>query len=220
MALPAVAMGAQNAVVRRPAVPDPTTTVLTLTTAGLFADRTSNQVRLRRVASILSMMTGSLVGGLLLRHGRSRLRCGPPRPFMRCVRWRPTGCDGATGPRVEADRAPTITSTAVATERPGRTFTDRLAALPASFPGTYLTDDPSTPIPEGCSAFPGGAGRSPNGRGRCPVRHPSHPHRRRHRADPPTSEGNPTCRTSPSARRTPPTSSCTTRTTGAGSPSC
>ncbi|GGM97016.1 YoaK family protein [Streptomyces fuscichromogenes] len=70
VALPAVAMGAQNAVVRRLAVPDLTTTVLTLTAAGLFADRTSNQVRLRRVASILAMMTGALVGGLLLRHGR------------------------------------------------------------------------------------------------------------------------------------------------------
>jgi uncharacterized membrane protein YoaK (UPF0700 family) len=70
VALLAVAMGAQNAVVRRLAVPDLTTTVLTLTTAGLFADRTSSQVRLRRVASILSMMTGALVGGLLLRHGR------------------------------------------------------------------------------------------------------------------------------------------------------
>ncbi|WP_225886173.1 DUF1275 family protein [Streptomyces canus] len=34
--MPAVAMGAQNAVVRRLAVPDLTTTVLTLTTAGLL----------------------------------------------------------------------------------------------------------------------------------------------------------------------------------------
>ncbi|MFD7999629.1 DUF1275 family protein [Streptomyces mirabilis] len=41
-----------------------------LTTAGLFTDRTSNQVRLQRVASILSMMTGALAGGLLLRHGQ------------------------------------------------------------------------------------------------------------------------------------------------------
>jgi uncharacterized membrane protein YoaK (UPF0700 family) len=68
VALLAVAMGAQNAVVRRLAVPDLTTTVLTLTTAGLFADRTSNRVRLRRVASILSMTAGALAGGLLLRH--------------------------------------------------------------------------------------------------------------------------------------------------------
>ncbi|MGI5255432.1 YoaK family protein [Actinacidiphila glaucinigra] len=70
VALLAVAMGAQNAVVRRLAVPDLTTTVLTLTTAGLFADRTSPPVRLRRVASILSMMAGALAGGLLLRHGQ------------------------------------------------------------------------------------------------------------------------------------------------------
>ncbi|MFJ6837889.1 YoaK family protein [Streptomyces sp. NPDC091209] len=70
IALLAVPMGAQNSVVRRLAVPDLTTTVLTLTVAGLFADRTPNEVRLRRIASILSMMTGALAGGLLLRHGQ------------------------------------------------------------------------------------------------------------------------------------------------------
>ncbi|MGW4882256.1 YoaK family protein [Streptomyces sp. NPDC004262] len=70
IALLAVAMGLQNAVVRRLAVPDLTTTVLTLTVAGLFADRTPNEVRLRRVASLLAMLAGALAGGLLLRHGR------------------------------------------------------------------------------------------------------------------------------------------------------
>ncbi|MBD0688221.1 YoaK family protein [Streptomyces sp. CBMA123] len=64
----AVAMGMQNAVVRRLAVPDLTTTVLTLTTAGLFADRTSARVRGLRVASILAMAAGAFGGGLLLRH--------------------------------------------------------------------------------------------------------------------------------------------------------
>jgi uncharacterized membrane protein YoaK (UPF0700 family) len=68
IALLAVAMGTQNSVVRRLAVPDLTTTVLTLTTAGLFADKTSARVRARRAASILAMMAGALVGGLLLRH--------------------------------------------------------------------------------------------------------------------------------------------------------
>ncbi|MBO1417844.1 YoaK family protein [Streptomyces sp. FH025] len=68
VALLAVAMGMQNAVVRRLAVPDLTTTVLTLTTAGLFADRTTARVRGVRVASILAMAAGALGGGLLLRH--------------------------------------------------------------------------------------------------------------------------------------------------------
>ncbi|MFD1277827.1 DUF1275 family protein [Streptomyces kaempferi] len=44
--------------------------MLTLTTAGLFADRTSNQVRLRRMTSILAMLAGALIGGLLLRHSQ------------------------------------------------------------------------------------------------------------------------------------------------------
>jgi uncharacterized membrane protein YoaK (UPF0700 family) len=68
VALLAVSMGMQNAVVRRLAVPDLTTTVLTLTTAGLFADKTTSRVRGWRVASILAMMVGAFVGGLLLRH--------------------------------------------------------------------------------------------------------------------------------------------------------
>jgi uncharacterized membrane protein YoaK (UPF0700 family) len=67
IALLALSMGIQNAVVRRLAVPDLTTTVLTLTTAGLLADRTPNSVRARRVAAILAMLLGALVGGLLLR---------------------------------------------------------------------------------------------------------------------------------------------------------
>lgn len=70
IALLALPMGAQNSVVRRLAVPDLTTTVLTLTVTGLFADRTPNSVRLRRVASIASMTAGALAGGLLLRHGQ------------------------------------------------------------------------------------------------------------------------------------------------------
>jgi uncharacterized membrane protein YoaK (UPF0700 family) len=65
----AVPMGMQNAVVRRLAVPDLTTTVLTLTVAGLFADRSTRAVRGRRVASVLAMLAGAFVGGTLLRHG-------------------------------------------------------------------------------------------------------------------------------------------------------
>jgi uncharacterized membrane protein YoaK (UPF0700 family) len=63
----ALAMGGQNAVARRLAVPDLTTTVLTLTVTGLVADSTSSSVRVRRLVSVLSMLGGALAGGLLLR---------------------------------------------------------------------------------------------------------------------------------------------------------
>jgi uncharacterized membrane protein YoaK (UPF0700 family) len=63
----AFAMGGQNAVARRLAVPDLTTTVLTLTVTGLVADNTSSSVRARRLISVLSMLAGALAGGLLLR---------------------------------------------------------------------------------------------------------------------------------------------------------
>src|SRR5438128_8710365 len=69
--LTAVAMGLRNAVVRKLAVPDLTTTVLTLTVTGLAADsllagghggRTA-----RRALSILAMFAGALAGANLLR---------------------------------------------------------------------------------------------------------------------------------------------------------
>jgi uncharacterized membrane protein YoaK (UPF0700 family) len=63
----ALAMGGQNAVVRRLAVPDLTTTVLTLTVTGLVADTTSQSVRGRRLISVLAMLGGALMGGVLLR---------------------------------------------------------------------------------------------------------------------------------------------------------
>ena len=68
--LTAVAMGLRNATVRRLAVPDLTTTVLTLTVTGLAADSSlagGNNPRLgRRVASVLSMFGGAALGALLL----------------------------------------------------------------------------------------------------------------------------------------------------------
>jgi len=71
--LTAVAMGLRNATVRRLAVPDMTTTVLTLTLTGLAADSSpagGDDPRLgRRVASVLLMFGGALLGALLLRHG-------------------------------------------------------------------------------------------------------------------------------------------------------
>jgi uncharacterized membrane protein YoaK (UPF0700 family) len=62
-----LAMGGQNAVVRRLSVPDLTTTVLTLTVTGLVADATPQSVLGRRVVSVLAMLAGALIGGVLLR---------------------------------------------------------------------------------------------------------------------------------------------------------
>lgn len=62
----AVTMGGQNAIARRLAVPDRTTTVLTLTVTALVADATSWSVRVRRLVPIVAMLGGALVGGVLL----------------------------------------------------------------------------------------------------------------------------------------------------------
>lgn len=61
-------MGLQNAVVRRLAVPDLTTTVLTLTLTGLAADTTppTGGNRLRRIASVACMLAGAALGGILV----------------------------------------------------------------------------------------------------------------------------------------------------------
>ena len=69
--LTAVAMGLRNATVRRVAVPDVNTTVLTLTLTGLAADSSlaggSNPRIVRRVASVLLMLIGAAIGALLIR---------------------------------------------------------------------------------------------------------------------------------------------------------
>jgi uncharacterized membrane protein YoaK (UPF0700 family) len=67
IALLAIALGGQNAIVRRLAVPDLTTTVLTLTVTGLVADATPWSVRSRRLISVVAMLVGALIGGVLLR---------------------------------------------------------------------------------------------------------------------------------------------------------
>lgn len=70
--LTALAMGLRNAAVRRLAVPDMTTTVLTLTLTGLAADSSlaggGNPRAARRVTSVLFIFAGAAVGALLLRH--------------------------------------------------------------------------------------------------------------------------------------------------------
>jgi len=69
--LTAVAMGLRNAIVRKLAVPDLTTTVLTLTVTGLAADSVlaggAAPRSGRRMLSILTMGSGALVGTMLLR---------------------------------------------------------------------------------------------------------------------------------------------------------
>jgi uncharacterized membrane protein YoaK (UPF0700 family) len=66
VSLLALAMGGQNAIARRLAVPDRTTTVLTLTVTALVADATSWSIRFRRLVPIGAMLGGALAGGALL----------------------------------------------------------------------------------------------------------------------------------------------------------
>jgi uncharacterized membrane protein YoaK (UPF0700 family) len=68
----ALAMGAQNATARKLAVPDLTTTVLTLTITGLAADHwlagaTGARIG-RRLISVAAMFTGALAGAALVLH--------------------------------------------------------------------------------------------------------------------------------------------------------
>jgi len=70
--LTALAMGVRNATVRKLAVSDLTTTVLTLTITGLAADSSlaggTNPRWQRRVLSIVLMFIGAAAGALLLKH--------------------------------------------------------------------------------------------------------------------------------------------------------
>jgi uncharacterized membrane protein YoaK (UPF0700 family) len=70
VAVLAPAMGIQNAAARALAVPDLTTTVLTLTVTGIFADgRPAAGERsryVRRIGSIVAMATGAMIGSLFV----------------------------------------------------------------------------------------------------------------------------------------------------------
>jgi uncharacterized membrane protein YoaK (UPF0700 family) len=70
IALLAFAMGVRNATLRRIAVPDLTTTVLTMTLTGLAADSPlfggTGKGSTRRTAAVLAMLSGALAGALLL----------------------------------------------------------------------------------------------------------------------------------------------------------
>ena len=72
IALTAFAMGLRNSVVRKLAIPDLTTTVLTLTIAGLAADSSlaggDNPRWQRRGAAILAILAGATAGASMLRY--------------------------------------------------------------------------------------------------------------------------------------------------------
>ncbi len=71
-ALAATALGSQNAVVRALAVPDLTTTVLTMTLTGIAADirggRAKRPTLVRRLLAVGAMFGGAVAGALLVLH--------------------------------------------------------------------------------------------------------------------------------------------------------
>jgi uncharacterized membrane protein YoaK (UPF0700 family) len=79
----AISMGVQNAAARRLAVPDITTTVLTMTLTGLAADAAlagGHGSKLgRRALSVIAMLLGALIGGLLV------LKVDNPAPLALAV---------------------------------------------------------------------------------------------------------------------------------------
>ena len=73
IALVALAMGIRNAIVRKLAVPDLTTTVLTLTLTGIAADTSAEGLAnvgksARRLSAVAAMLIGAFVGALLEKH--------------------------------------------------------------------------------------------------------------------------------------------------------
>jgi uncharacterized membrane protein YoaK (UPF0700 family) len=70
IALTALAMGTRNAAFRKLAIPDVTTTVLTLTLTGIAADSSlanGNNVRLaRRIGAVLALFSGAAVGAVVI----------------------------------------------------------------------------------------------------------------------------------------------------------
>jgi uncharacterized membrane protein YoaK (UPF0700 family) len=75
IALVALAMGMRNAIVRKLAVPDLTTTVLTLTLTGIAADTAagpaSKSQSLRRLSAVAAMLFGAFIGALCEKHSLS-----------------------------------------------------------------------------------------------------------------------------------------------------
>ncbi len=83
----AIALGLQNAVVRRLAVPDLTTTVLTMTLTGIAADVRAARpgVVLRRLLAVLTMLGGAVVGALLVLHASPAAALGLAAGLMAVV---------------------------------------------------------------------------------------------------------------------------------------
>jgi uncharacterized membrane protein YoaK (UPF0700 family) len=75
VAFAGAALGLQNAAVRNLAVPDLTTTVLTMTLTGVAADLRSRDYRVaaRRIVAVLAMLGGAVAGALLVRHATATL---------------------------------------------------------------------------------------------------------------------------------------------------
>jgi uncharacterized membrane protein YoaK (UPF0700 family) len=75
ISLTALAMGTRTAAVRKLAIPDLTTTVLTLTVTGIAADSSlanGNNPRLaRRVAAVVAMFLGAAMGAVIIRYSIS-----------------------------------------------------------------------------------------------------------------------------------------------------
>jgi hypothetical protein len=70
-AIAAIGLGLQNAIVRRLAVPDLTTTVLTMALTGIAADalvRDRRAAVVRRGVAVLAMLIGALAGAQLVIH--------------------------------------------------------------------------------------------------------------------------------------------------------
>jgi uncharacterized membrane protein YoaK (UPF0700 family) len=86
-ALLAVAMGLQNTMARRLAVPDLTTTVLTMTLTGIAADarRSPAATTARRALAVLTMFAGALGGALLALHTTLAWALAPAVPALAVV---------------------------------------------------------------------------------------------------------------------------------------
>jgi uncharacterized membrane protein YoaK (UPF0700 family) len=85
----ALAMGGQNATARKLAVPDMTTTVLTLTLTGLAADppdlRQPGSHTRRRAGAVAAMLAGATTGALLVLHGSTAWALGTATAILAAV---------------------------------------------------------------------------------------------------------------------------------------
>ena len=101
-----LAMGGQNAAARKLAVPDLTTTVLTLTLTGLVADapdlgRTASHT-VRRAAAVVAMLAGATGGALLVQHASTGWALGIAAAILVAIALRagwsgPGRCQPAVG---------------------------------------------------------------------------------------------------------------------------